>query len=62
MRVRLRRAVHALGSRSGEATGERMASHSGQDLPGECHRLKAHTREKALELQLMPGEGVVVLW
>jgi hypothetical protein len=56
-RVRLQRAVHPLGSRSGEAAGEQMAAHSGQGLPRECHRLKAHTREQALELQLTPGEG-----
>jgi hypothetical protein len=45
-RVRLHRVVRALGSRSGKATGERTAVHSGQDLPGECNRLKVHTRGK----------------
>jgi hypothetical protein len=34
--------VRALGSRSGEVIGERMTTHSGQGLPGECYRLKVH--------------------
>jgi hypothetical protein len=45
-RVRLRRVMRALGSRSGEATDERMVAHSGQGLPGECYRLKEHTSGK----------------
>jgi hypothetical protein len=45
-RVRLRCALHALSSRSDEATDEWTAAHSGQGLPGECYRLKAHTPGK----------------
>jgi hypothetical protein len=46
MRVRLRRVGRDLGSWSGEAAGERTAAHSGQGLPDECYRLKAHTADK----------------